>query len=128
MEAQAATEAVAVVQDARQQPTPAPVVDTAAELVTARAALLKELQADGLEVLPVADDRLFVGKIRKIADPHFVVQGVGRRSVVIHELGQLDGEYAAGQLAEIKYQAGRGRDQLQGLQGLQGRQQERPGR
>lgn len=97
-------------------------VDTAAELATARAALLKELQADDLEVLPVVDGRLFVGKIRKIADPHFAVQGVGRRSVVIHELGQLDGEYAAGQLAEIQYQAGRGRDQLQG------RQQERPGR
>lgn len=98
-------------------------VDTAAELATARAALLKELRADGLEVLPVVDGRLFIGKIRKIADPHFAVQGVGQRAVVIHELGQLEGQYAAGQLAEIKYREGRGNDLLQVTE----RSRKRPG-
>ena len=77
----------------------------------------------GLIVLPVVDGRLFIGKIRKIADPHFAVQGVGQRAVVIHELGQLEGQYAAGQLAEIKYREGRGNDLLQVTE----RSRKRPG-
>lgn len=124
MKAQAAQEAAAM----EQEPVPPMLdgtdqVDTATELATARAALLKELQADGLEVLPVVDGRLFIGKIRKIADPHFAVQGVGRRAVVIHELDQLEGQYAAGQLAEIKYREGRGNDLLQATE----RSRKRPG-
>lgn len=95
-------------------------------VASARKALVADLQEQGMEVRQVEDGVVYLGKVKIIKDG-FVVQSLGRNAVVIHELAHLDGDYVIGQLTEIKYRAGRGRDQFQQQEGKQ-QQYERPGR
>ncbi|WP_293595623.1 MULTISPECIES: DUF6036 family nucleotidyltransferase [unclassified Polaromonas] len=90
---------------------------------SAKLALIAELQTQGVEIRKVEDRTMYLGQIKRVTDK-FVVQGLGRNAVVIHDLAQLDGSFVAGQNAEIKYADGRGHDCLQGLER---RQNDHPG-
>lgn len=76
--------------------------------------LIAEVQAQGIEIQEVSDRARYIGPITQVTD-QFAVQSLGRNVVVIHDMDRLDGSFATGQSAEIKYVDGRGLDRLQGL-------------
>ena len=76
--------------------------------------LIAKLQAQGIEIREVSDRAQYIGPITQVTD-QLAVQGLGRNVVVIHDLDRLDGSFAIGQSAEIKYVDGQGHDRLQGL-------------
>ena len=94
---------------------PAIPVATSADQVaraTDRSALVAELEAKGMTVRQVAERRVYSGKIKQVTQNGFVVQGLGRGAVVVHDLAQLDGDYINGQAADITYKDGRGHNNL----------------
>jgi hypothetical protein len=89
-----------------------------------RAALVAELQSQGLEVRAIDDAKQYLGKITQLSES-FAVQRVAPNAVVVHELARIEGTYASGQDAHIVYQGGRGQDRLQGQPGPARRDRER---
>lgn len=93
--------------------TPNQEVETAKNPDAIRMTLVAQLREQGIEIQEAKDGIEYVGKIRQITVDGLMVQSVNRTAVIVHELAHLDGDFAVGQLAEIKYQAGRGYDRLQ---------------
>lgn len=76
-------------------------------------ALERALREQGIDVRSTRDDVEYIGRIRQITESGLMVQGISRTAVVVHRMNKLEGEFAVGQLAEIKYESDRGRDMLQ---------------
>jgi hypothetical protein len=90
----------------------------------AYAAIVHEITQGGGTVYEVKAGMPYIGAVQLSKDGLFSIQRQGRGAVVIHDLSRLEGRYANGQVADITYRGGIGKDRLQGpKQGLSGGQE-----